>query len=826
MLLSRRVVQNLLEAAEDSGLRRDDLVGPLGLNAADLVAGGKGLEWETFTEILAELSRQVHDDPERLRLIGRRILHAPSAVLYRRVLRNVVSARAIYRTVERWAGPASFPHLRFFLRNASEDRLEVHAEIPEAYAASRPFFFVAEGVLIGLPELIGLPHAVIVESRVTPRSLDLAFDLPRARTLFHRGGRMVRALVGVRKSAVLEEQLRDLSESVEALRRARDELRSLLDWLPDLVVVHISGTVAWANRAFLRVLGYERVDELVGTPLLDHVTDASKQVVRERMRQPADPSAYPLIEVVLKAHNGQSVVVEVAPAQPVVFDGVPARLVIGRDVTERVRMQQKLIVADRLSSVGLLAAGVAHEVNNPLAYVLNNIEIALKDLTAMGDGAKGTREVLAVALDGVARIRVIVRDLLMLSRGDDGTVAPVDVREVATSTLELAASEIERTAHLVQDFKPAPLVRGSGARIAQVLLNLVGNALEAMRGRPREQSVLAVRIARAMDGRVLLQVADTGWGSRRRIFHTCSSPSSRRRWPAKARGWGSPSSSGSSSRSGVRSPSRRSSGRARPSACCCRPRARLRCHHRHVRRRRSAPPDATSLHGDGVLAVEDGEVDLVQVDRSVRAVSNLDVEEVGEAERVEHRRPRRRSCDRRHPVVGQRGDLHAVLEDIDLARRQSAVDGLLNRQRVESARRARQGDRVDEEDRATTGIVGRRRQGRRAPRVERAGVRVDADRCVGHSAGVVRRRIVRGRGIERSAAVGDVGGRRVVPSAVSSSNDEEERGCSNRENAHGPSYYGSRGPRRKSAGLAFWYRERDEYEHALRHRLCVVRSGR
>jgi signal transduction histidine kinase len=175
-------------------------------------------------------------------------------------------------------------------------------------------------------------------------------------------------------------------------------------------------------------------------------------------------------------------------------------------------MQQRLNVADRLASMGLLAAGVAHEVNNPLAYVLNNIEMARKELAGLGPEADRSRHVLSVALEGVDRIRTIVRDLLMLARGESGPVAAIDLENVVESTLTLAAREIERTARLARDFRPVPPVEATDARIAQLLLNLFANALEAMRGRPTDENLLEVRIAPAADGRVLLEVSDTGRG--------------------------------------------------------------------------------------------------------------------------------------------------------------------------------------------------------------------------------------------------------------------------------------------------------------------------
>ena len=153
-----------------------------------------------------------------------------------------------------------------------------------------------------------------------------------------------------------------------------------------------------------------------------------------------------LVEARLLRRDGDVVFVEVSPTQTVSFGGQPARLVVGRDVTERIRLRQQLLTADRMASIGMLAAGVAHEVNNPLAYVLNNIEIATKELARQGESTRTTRDALGIALEGVDRIRTIVRGLLELSRVDDAPVGPVDVRAIVESTVALAAHEISERA--------------------------------------------------------------------------------------------------------------------------------------------------------------------------------------------------------------------------------------------------------------------------------------------------------------------------------------------------------------------------------------------
>ncbi|MBS2011615.1 MAG: PAS domain S-box protein [Deltaproteobacteria bacterium] len=514
MLLSNRVLCLLLDSAELQGVSRDDIASVLGPDASAMLAPGGRVEWGTMVDAFDQVSRLVDDDEERLRAIGRGMRFAKSGDVVRDVARATLTARSLYEFIERWMTPA-FPHLRMFTRYPTDHRVQIHFAVPEPHRTSLAFFYVLEGRLVALPELMNLGPATVLESRVTSRSVDLVLDLPRHGSLVARAVRalgVMRARPGRRKAMELQRQ--SLHDSIEALQRARDELRALLDRLPDPVLVHAGGRILWVNRALLETLGYDDGSEIVGSQLIDVVSPRSRSEAMVRMARSLDarPPLPAVTEFYLLTKGGDEVLIEVAPAQSVVFDGVPARMVVGRDVTERARMQQKLILADRLASIGLLAAGVAHEVNNPLAYVLNNIEIARKLIVGLGEKAETAHGVLGVALEGVDRIGVIVRDLLMLARGDGRPHDAIDLTATVRSTLTLASREVERTARLVVDIGPAPLVRASESRVAQILLNLVANAVEAMRGRPREASELHVVVGTASDGRFLLEVSDNGAG--------------------------------------------------------------------------------------------------------------------------------------------------------------------------------------------------------------------------------------------------------------------------------------------------------------------------
>jgi PAS domain S-box-containing protein len=527
MRITGKTTAFLFEAMAEIGIRPDELVAPLGLDATKLADPRNPTDWETFAAILDELSKRLGGKPDALRDLGSRLVRAPSYVFFQKVARTLVSPRSLYEIGQRWVAPANFPHLRLEQTYLPGNRIRFRASIPEPHAPSAPFFYLFEGNLEELPSLLGLPRSTIVSSEVTPRELDTVLELPASSSLLGRAGRRLRATWRSGEALeLLEQQRRELAEGLESVKRSTDELRVLFDRLPDLVIIHREGIVLWTNRAVPKVLGYPS-DDLVGRPLLDIVDPVSRDLVSSRMqdsvdRQRGPDDVFDLVETRLLTRDGDVVLAEVSPTQEVSFGGQPARLVVGRDVTERMRLRQQLLTADRMASIGMLAAGVAHEVNNPLAYVLNNIEIAIKDLAPLGEATLPSREALGIALEGVDRIRTIVRELLELARVDDAAVGPVDVRAIVESTVALAAQKISERARLETHYAAVPLARGTAARLGQVLLNLLTNALEAMPASSKETNRLRVTVRCSAAGSVVVEVQDNGVGIARenaaRIF--------------------------------------------------------------------------------------------------------------------------------------------------------------------------------------------------------------------------------------------------------------------------------------------------------------------
>jgi signal transduction histidine kinase len=215
--------------------------------------------------------------------------------------------------------------------------------------------------------------------------------------------------------------------------------------------------------------------------------------------------------------------------RPVLDAGGAVVEVIGvaTDITERKeaaaalsRSEAQLIEADRLAALGTLAAGVAHEINNPLSYVLLNLDLLIRDLDTRRPAELSAR--LAEARSGVERVRLIVQDLKSFSRADTERKVPVDVRRVLDSTLEIAGNEIRHRARLVRAFGEIPAVYADPSRLGQVFLNLLVNAAQAMVEGEVSRNEIRVSTGTDASGRVIVEIRDTGAGIARehlgRIF--------------------------------------------------------------------------------------------------------------------------------------------------------------------------------------------------------------------------------------------------------------------------------------------------------------------
>ncbi|MEP6651770.1 MAG: response regulator [Myxococcales bacterium] len=197
--------------------------------------------------------------------------------------------------------------------------------------------------------------------------------------------------------------------------------------------------------------------------------------------------------------------------------------------SERRQMSARLEEAERLASLGRVAAGVGHEINNPLTFAILNLNQSLIRLKTMdSDAANGTlmvadgepfRERLALLNEmlgdcqvGLERIRQTVSNLQRLSRHGRGDQGPLDVRQVLEESISMAWNQIRHRARLVKNYAVVPAITGNGAALGQVFLNMLVNAAQSIAEGDAERHQITVSTFVRDDDEVVVEIGDTGKG--------------------------------------------------------------------------------------------------------------------------------------------------------------------------------------------------------------------------------------------------------------------------------------------------------------------------
>jgi two-component system, cell cycle sensor histidine kinase and response regulator CckA len=351
------------------------------------------------------------------------------------------------------------------------------------------------------------------------------------------------AIIGGRHchvACILDLSTRRWAES--ALRESEERFRKVVQGAPDGVAILRQGVVVYLNERAGRMLGLAAPEDAYGRRITDFMAPEDAETAMRRIRrlhetgqQAAEPHEYRSRSI-----DGRELTVEISSI-PIDLDGERAVLAFARDVTERKAIQARLTQAERLSALGVLSAGVAHEINNPLAYVVLNLEVLERELTKP-DGRttpEALLERVRQARHGAERVATIVRDLKTFARADGWTRGPVHVESVLESALNVAQSETSKSARVTRRYADVPAVLGNGARLEQVFLNLVLNAAQAI---PEGDAANhEIRIELASDGEtVRVEVGDDGVGMTREVLDRIFDPFFTTKPPGVGTGLGLP----------------------------------------------------------------------------------------------------------------------------------------------------------------------------------------------------------------------------------------------------------------------------------------------
>ncbi|MBI2896836.1 MAG: PAS domain S-box protein [Deltaproteobacteria bacterium] len=277
------------------------------------------------------------------------------------------------------------------------------------------------------------------------------------------------------------------------------------------------GRIVYVNAAACRSLGYER-EELLAMSIFDIAPELSRDKWPEQREECYARASAGSHEAQHRAKDGRVFPVELTVSH-LELGGRELYCASVRDISERKSMQTKLLVADRMASVGALAAGVAHEINNPLAYVLANLHFVRDALAtlraAVPPGTVDMRELeeaLDEAMHGADRVRTIVRELKTFSRTDEERRQPLDLHRVLEVSIRMVHNEVRHRANLARDFGAVPPVLGDESRLGQVFLNLLVNAAQAIREGEPERNEIRIVTKTGPGGEAVVEIRDTGCG--------------------------------------------------------------------------------------------------------------------------------------------------------------------------------------------------------------------------------------------------------------------------------------------------------------------------
>ena len=314
------------------------------------------------------------------------------------------------------------------------------------------------------------------------------------------------------ENARLYQSLEQKAAQIERLKEFHENTIESLNI--GVLTVDLDDCVESWNPQMVRLLGIQR-DEAVGKTLAEILPP---DFVAEMDSRASDDRVHSIYKFRLFGRSGQNYVVNASFAPLVGKNGERlGRLILLDDITERIRLEEQMVQNEKLTSLGLLAAGVAHEVNTPLAVISNYIQMLGKQIP--GDDPR--QKTIDKIVKQTFRASEIVNNLLNFSRIGGAEFIPVNLNAVLDETLSLVQHPF-KTARVtvIRNFtEDLPAVHGSTTRLQQVFLNLFMNARDAM----PSGGMLEIRTA-ANNGSVEIEVTDTGVGIHPENLHRIFDP--------------------------------------------------------------------------------------------------------------------------------------------------------------------------------------------------------------------------------------------------------------------------------------------------------------
>ena len=296
--------------------------------------------------------------------------------------------------------------------------------------------------------------------------------------------------------------------------------------LDHLCITGFDGYFVRVNPSWERTLGWS-LDELMSRPSIELVHPEDRAATLAARKQLHDGGALTYLVNRYRCKDGSYRWFEwrsIPELRRRVVYAAARDITEQRHVEDQLRasrehehdLERQLLLADRMASVGTLAAGVAHEINNPLACVSANLTLLLEELATVGTTISVAQlgelnQMVIDAQTAAESIGKVIRGLKTFSHTAVEQRVPLEVKRIVEVAISLTANEIHHRARLVTEYGPTPQVEADEARLGQVIVNLLVNAVQAIPAGDNTRHEVRI-VTGTEDGRAVIEVRDTGTG--------------------------------------------------------------------------------------------------------------------------------------------------------------------------------------------------------------------------------------------------------------------------------------------------------------------------
>ena len=330
------------------------------------------------------------------------------------------------------------------------------------------------------------------------------------------------------------------------LRESERRFRLLFEQETDAIIIFdtASRAIADVNEAVLHLYGYEK-DELVGMDLMLLMDNENYASLYRAFTDDRDGSTFILLRQEHRKKNGEAVPVS-CRGRMIELNGRQHLFCSVRDITERLRheeeaamLQAQVVQSEKMASIGLLAAGIVHEINNPMAFISSNLStmdkyakrmkefigdlVSIVETGSVSEALEKMNEkkrelkidrvlqdvddLISESVSGVERVRKITQDLKLFARAEDEELKLADVHECIDQTINIIWNELKYTSTLKKDYGDIPHIRCHPQQLSQVVMNLLVNAAHAI----KKDGIITIKTWQENEN-VCISITDTGCG--------------------------------------------------------------------------------------------------------------------------------------------------------------------------------------------------------------------------------------------------------------------------------------------------------------------------